>query len=85
MKALQMSVNLKPNLFEWIKMKAKQKQLSYSGYVARLIEKDMEENFVITKAEADCISQKTLADPHNKTYDNLTEFFSDLDHEVKKI
>ena len=66
-------------------MKAKQKQLSYSGYVARLIEKDMEENFVITKAEADRISQKTLADPNNKTYDNLADFFSDLDHEIKKI
>ena len=47
--------------------------------------KDMEENFVITKAEADHISQKTLVDPNNKTYDNLDEFFKDLDHEIKKI
>ncbi|GEM_PF-6225818 len=85
MKALQMSVNLKPNLFEWIRQKAQQKQLSYSGYVARLIEKDMEENFVVTKAEADRISQRTLNDPKNKTYENLTEFFSDLDHEIKEI
>ena len=86
MKALQMSVNLKPNLFEWVQMRARQKQLSYSGYVARLIERDMDDGYVITREELERRSReahKAIANGTAKIYDNLGTFFKDLDEETR--
>ena len=82
-----MSVNLKPNLFKWVQMRAKQKQLSYSGYVARLIEKNMEsDNYVITRKELERRSQEAhdaIKNGTAKLYDNLDTFLKDLNEESR--
>ena len=89
MKALQMSVNLKPNLFEWVQMRARQKQLSYSGYVARLIEKDMEnDDYVITREELERRSREAheaIDKGTAKTFDNVEDCLRDLYEAADKI
>ena len=85
MRSLQISVSLKPAIVEWLEAVAAKKQMSRSEYVARLIENKMDDDCVITREEADRIVQRTLADPNNKTYDNVEDCLKDLYETANKI
>ena len=92
MVAHRLCITLRPFIYDLISAKAKQRGVSISrqiedcaeGFLVK-DEADYEPDYVVTREEADRIVQKTLADPNNKTCDNLGDFFADLDHEVKKI
>ena len=90
MRAQQISITLKPNLLEWVKMNAMKRQLSFSGYMTRLVENDMEvkKGHVVTKEELDQWSQDLVKDPETgkpKVWSDVDGFMKDLYDEARAL
>ena len=88
MRSSQISVILKPAILEWLEGVAKKKQMSRSEYVARLIENEMEENYVITREELDRRSREIdegVKKVTIKTFNNAEDCLKDLYESARKI
>ena len=63
-------------------------QMSCSGYVARLIEKDMDDNYVVTKQDLDEWSKDLVMDPatgNPKSFTSTKELMNFLNNEADRI
>ena len=90
MRAQQISITLKPNLLEWVKMNAMKRQLSFSGYMTRLVENDMESKMksVVTDEDLDQWSQDLVKDPATnkpKVWSDVDSFMKDLQDEARAL
>lgn len=86
MRSLQISVSLKPAIVEWLEAMAAKKQMSRSEYVARILENKMDDDYVVTREEADRWAQDLVKDPETgepKVWNDVDSFMKDLDDEVR--
>lgn len=86
MRSLQISVSLKPAIVEWLEAMAAKKQMSRSEYVARILENEMDDDYVVTREEADRWAQDLVKDPETgepKVWNDVDSFMKDLQDEVR--
>ena len=86
MRSLQISVSLKPAIVEWLEAMAAKKQMSRSENVARILENKMDDDYVVTREEADRWAQDLVKDPETgdpKVWNDVDSFMKDLDDEVR--